>query len=288
LSIFDRIRRHGFFGSLRLIPVNIWYHTPKRFQNYLTLAAGKLAPGLYDYFWLRRNPRERAALDAFISAASPDKLAERRSIVKSVATVHRSVECGHLQEEMLEVISQILDFRADVDGVVVEAGTYMGASAAKFSWACAHRGRRLVIFDSFEGLPHHNEPHDHTIFGEKARFNQGDYKGSLDIVKNNIGTYGSLANCEFVKGWYEDTMPTFDQSVIVAYIDVDLANSTRTCLKYLFPRLVRGGVIFSQDGHLPLVIDVMADANFWQEAVGVDPPRIIGLGSRKLVQIWKD
>jgi len=59
-------------------------------------------------------------------------------------------------------------------------------------------------------------------------------------------------------------MPTFDQSVIVAYIDVDLANSTRTCLKYLFPRLVRGGVIFSQDGHLPLVIDVMADANFWQ------------------------
>jgi O-methyltransferase len=288
LSLLTRILRHGFFGLLRLIPVNVRYYTPEPVKRYLKTAAGKLVPGFYDYFWLRRNPRERAALDAFINAAPPGKLEERKAIVKSVAKVHRSVGCGHLQEEMLEVISQILDFRNDIDGVVVEAGTYLGASAAKFSWACAHRGRRLVIFDSFEGLPNHDEPHDHTIFGEEAKFNQGDYKGSLDTVEKNIRRYGRFGNCEFVKGWYEDTMPTFDRSVIVAYTDVDLANSTRTCLKYLFPRLVRGGVIFSQDGHLPLVIDVMADANFWREAVGVEPPRIIGLGSRKLVQIWKD
>ncbi len=49
-------------------------------------------------------------------------------------------------------------------------------------------------------------------------------------------------------------MPCFEQPVLGAYIDVDLASSTIACLKYLYPRLVPGGVIVSQDGDFPLVI----------------------------------
>jgi O-methyltransferase len=83
-------------------------------------------------------------------------------------------------------------------------------------------------------------------------------------------------------------MPAFQRPIAVGYVDVDLASSTRTCMKFLYPLLVPGGVIFSQDGHLPLVLAVLDDDKFWLDEVGVKRPRMVGLGSRKLVQIWKD
>ncbi len=36
-------------------------------------------------------------------------------------------------------------------------------STAKFSLAAAFAGRELVVFDSFQGLPYNNEPHDRNI-----------------------------------------------------------------------------------------------------------------------------
>ena len=57
------------------------------------------------------------------------------------------------------------------------------------------------------------------------------------------------------------------------------------CLRHLYPKLVDGGVLYSQDGHLPPVLEVLADALFWRDEVGVEPPRIDGLGRRKLVAI---
>jgi O-methyltransferase len=286
LSFIIRLRRHGILGILRLIPVNVAYYTPKAIKEYVKQVFGRL-PIVYDYFWRRNNPSERIAFERFITTAAGGR-EERKSIVKAISETHRWVECGHTQREMLEVIAQILNFPVNIDGVIVEAGSFKGGSAAKFSRACAYRNRRLIIFDSFEGLPDNHEPHDRTIFGETASFPKGAYEGSLDLVRHNIRKYGRLEVCEFVKGWFEDTMPAFDKPIIAGYVDVDLASSTRTCMKYLFPHLVPGGVIFSQDGHLPLVINVLDDDYFWENEVGVKRPRMVGLGLRKLVQIWKD
>jgi len=66
---------------------------------------------------------------------------------------------------------------------------------------------------------------------------------------------------------------------------VDLASSTRTCLKYLYPLLESNGVLYSQDGHLPLVIDVFDNDNFWLSEVGCKRPQILGLGEKKLIKI---
>jgi len=189
---------------------------------------------------------------------------------------------------MLPIISSILALPTGGEGVIVEAGTFMGGSAAKLSHACAMRRRKLIIFDSFEGIPENNERHDRNIFGGLVKFNRGDWAGALDLVQKNIRIYGRIDVCEFAKGWFEDTMPTFDRPIDVAYIDVDLASSTRTCLKYLFPLLRRGGIIYSQDGHLPLVIDVLKDEQFWNAEVGVDRPRMDGIGNRKIVAIYRD
>jgi O-methyltransferase len=213
---------------------------------------GVYAPSIYDYFWQLNNPNERTAIHKFLKTAPSGTRRQRKTITKAIREVHKWVDCQHLQEEMLQVITQILNFSKDIPGVVVEAGTFKGGSAANLSHACAYRDRRLVVFDSFQGIPDNNEPHDLTIFGDiignegSPGFAKGAYDGPLDIVKNNIQKYGKIEVCEFVEGWFADTMPNFERPVIVAYIDVDLASSTRTCMRYLFPRLVPGDVIFSQ------------------------------------------
>jgi O-methyltransferase len=88
-------------------------------------------------------------------------------------------------------------------------------------------------------------------------------------------------------GWFEDTLKDFHEPIAVAFLDVDLAASTRTCLKYLYPRITEGGVLFSHDGYMPLVRAVFADTQFWEQEVGCRMPTVEGLGRRKLLRIVK-
>ena len=58
----------------------------------------------------------------------------------------------------------------------------------------------------------------------------------------------------------------------------------RICCKSV-PLLQPGGVLYSQVGHLPLVIEVFDDDRFWENEVGCKKPRMIGLGKSKLIVI---
>lgn len=211
----------------------------------------------------------------------------RLGLIRRFYRISYSVDCPHMEGEMARVTAAILSVPRDVEAVIVEAGSYKGGSASKLSRAVRYAGRKFVVFDSFEGIPEHHEQHSKNIYGGDAYFPPGSYKGSLDEVRSNIARYGAVEVCRFVKGWFDDTMPGFKDPVGVAYIDVDLESSTRTCIRYLYPLLIPGGVLFSQDGHLPWVIDLLRDEKFWREDVGAEPPRTEGLGNRKLVAVYK-
>ena len=214
-------------------------------------------------------------------------LRNRLRVAKQLCLISSAIESPHTQEEMLTYIKTILLLPRNCRGVVVEAGCYKGSSTAKFSLATDIVGRELVVFDSFKGIPDNDEPHTMDIFGNSANFKRGYYCGTLDEVKRNIAKYGKIACCRFIEGWFEDTMPHFQQLISAIYLDVDLASSTRTCLKHLYPLLEPGGVIFSQDGHLPLIINVVNDDNFWLNEIGCKKPKILGLGKSKLIKIIK-
>jgi O-methyltransferase len=192
-----------------------------------------------------------------------------------------------MENEMIQVVAAILSLDPLSEGVIVEAGSYQGGSTAKLSLAARIAHRKLVVFDSFEGLPEHQETHGKNIFGGDAYFPPGSYAGSLEKVSQNVTRFGAIEACEFKKGWFEDTLPRFDQPIGVAYVDVDLESSTKTCLKYLYPRLISGGTLFSQDGHLPWVIKILNDSGFWNKEVGFEKPAIPGLGKKKLLAIGK-
>ena len=239
-------------------------------------------------FYSIRNAKDRRAMIAFIRN---DRLnatfSQRLRLAAGFYKISAKLHSPHTQEEILHFVEAILGLPKNLPGVLVEAGCFKGASTTKFSLAAKIAGRELVVFDSFEGIPPNQEAHSTDIFGQKATFAAGDYKGALEEVKGNITKFGAIEQCRFVKGWFENTLPDFREPVAAAYVDVDLVSSTATCLKYLYPLLQPGGTLCSQDGHLPLVLELFNNDEFWRKEVGCEKPEIIGFGKSKLIKIIK-
>ena len=247
-----------------------------------------LPPPIYSF--LLRNRRDLLTSISFLrDDALNVSFNDKVRLIWQLYVISFNVESLHTQDEMLNMITAILSLPPESKGVVVEAGCFKGGSTVKFSLAADIVRRELVVFDSFEGIPENLEPHGKDIFGwNKGMFKKGDYCGTLEEVRSNIARFGKIERCRFIKGWFDDTMPDFKGPISAIYIDVDLASSTRTCLKYLFPLLEKGGILYSQDGHLPLVVDVFSDDDFWLKEVGCKKPLIQGLGRRRLIKIIKE
>lgn len=230
--------------------------------------------------------RDRRAVLSFLTADYPIALsvAERLRLVARFVRTTDQVRCYHTQVEILAVVDAILRLAGRSELTVVEAGAAKGASTAKLSLAAARAGGRLLVFDSFRGIPA-NEERLSRLDGSPVEFRKGAFAGRLPTVQRNVERFGAAQVCEFRKGWFEETMPGFAEPIDVVLLDVDLLASTRTCLVNLFPRVRPGGVVFTQDGHLREIAELLGDERFWREEVGVEPPEIEGLGARKMLAI---
>jgi O-methyltransferase len=230
--------------------------------------------------------RDRAAVLAFLRAGYPVALSlrERAALVARFIPTTNHIRTYHTQAEMLAVADRILRLAGRTGLTIVEAGSGKGGSTAKLSLVARLAGGRLLVFDSFRGIPPNAERH-RTIWGRPVEFRAGAFRGRLPAVRRAVARFGAPEVCEYRKGWFTDTLPALDGPVDVALLDVDLLSSTRTCLAHLVPRLRPGGAIFTQDGHLEAIVTLLGDARFWHDELGVEPPRITGLGTRKLLEI---
>ncbi|MEX2308352.1 MAG: TylF/MycF/NovP-related O-methyltransferase [Pirellulales bacterium] len=243
----------------------------------------------YDALRFLRRWRDYPFIASFLfDSALRASFRQRLDMVRQAYLVSFRVPCPHRQQEVLSYSRTILSLPASANGVLIEAGCFKGGSTAKFSLAADVANRELVVFDSFCGIPPNDEVMDQDIYGRPAGFPEGIFCGALEEVRANVTRYGRINRCRFIEGWFDDTMPHFHEPIAAAYIDVDLVSSTKTCLKYLFPLLQPGGILYSQDGHLPLVIEALDDDSFWQNEVRCKKPRMVGLGESKLVKIIKD
>jgi predicted O-methyltransferase YrrM len=112
--------------------------------------------------------------------------------------------------------------------MVLEFGVFSGNSINHI--ADLMPGRRVVGFDSFEGLPEEWRPG----FGAGA-FRRND----LPAVRENV---------ELVVGWFDHTLPGFvaahpGESLALLHVDCDLYSSTVTIFAHLADRLRPGTVI---------------------------------------------
>ena len=193
----------------------------------------------------------------------------------------RELEILSSSVEHLELAAAILRVPPSVPGDVIECGCYVGGSSANLSLTCALVGRRLVICDSFEGLP---EPAEHDQAHEAPHVNHTDvyYKGrfaaSLDLVKGNLARYGNLEVCDFVVGFFDESLRDFNRDIVMGFLDVDLIDSLKPCLTAFWPRLAPGRRLYVHEARNLAFVSIFFDAQWWQATLGSAAPGFVGTG----------
>jgi hypothetical protein len=181
--------------------------------------------------------------------------------------------------EQLFMMTRLLNL--NVPGAVVECGSYKGGSAVNLSLACELADRQLFICDSFAGLPKPSEgdrTHS-TIDGMTDDYEEGWWLGTEEEVRSNIARYGCIRRCTFVRGWFEDALPKLTAPIAMVFCDVDLADSLRACLKYLWPLLNEGAVLFTHEAMQREIFSIFYDDEWWRRNLGCAAPGLVGGGS---------
>jgi len=183
------------------------------------------------------------------------------------------IPTGTSYKSHLAMALKIFETPPDVTGDVVECGTWMGGSAANLSLVCKIAGRKLRIFDSFAGLPKGSEEDR-----QAAVYAPGDYQGSIETVKKNIERFGVIEVCEFVEGWFDQTLPQLNKPILLAFIDVDLELSLETCVRFIWPNLTERGYIFI-DEYMGLdYCSIFWSEEYWKRYFQRIPPGLVGAG----------
>lgn len=94
------------------------------------------------------------------------------------------------------------------------------------------------------------------------------HSGRLNEVKSNIGHYGELLVCEFVPGFFFRYLKRLTDPIAFAFLDVDLASSMRDSLKYIWPLLMEGQSVYTDDACDMEVMRVWFDEDWWQSEIG--------------------
>lgn len=183
------------------------------------------------------------------------------------------IQTGTTYKTHLAMALKLFETPPEIAGDVIECGTWKGGSAANLSLACRIVGRKLRIFDSFAGLPA-GEPLDR----EAKWYKRGDYAGSLAEVSANIAKYGAPECCEYVRGWFSDTLPQLDRPVVLAFLDVDLEASLDCCVRYIYPHLTPTGHIFIDEVTGTDYCALFYSERWWRENFARTPPGLIGAG----------
>ena len=241
----------------------------------------------YIYQKIYYAPRDIPTATAFIfgPTKSATSFFERLKLVFNFYKISYYINCPHTEHELIVIAKRILNLT--VPGVIVEAGAFHGGSTAKLSLVAKLCDRELEVFDSFEGMPENSEIHGKSIYGREHHFPKGSHAVSFNEVKSAVSTYGNIGQIHFHKGFFDKTMPDFNKPVAMACINVDLIQSTKDCLKFLYPLVSPDGLIVSQDAHFPWIINLLQDESFWKNEIGIDKPQMENLGSSKFIFIAK-
>jgi hypothetical protein len=139
----------------------------------------------------------------------------------------------------------------NVPGDLIETGVWRGGAAIfmrAILKAYGVTGRRVLVADSFEGLPLPS-PEQFPADADDVHHENAYLAVSLEEVKMNFERYGLLdEQVVFIKGWFRDTLPSISaNSFAVIRLDGDMYESTWDALTNLFPKLSVGGYVIVDD-----------------------------------------
>jgi O-methyltransferase len=135
------------------------------------------------------------------------------------------------------VLINFARYARHLPGDFAECGVYRGGTALLLGRVLgANGGKRLYLFDSFQGLPKMDQEKD-------PWFTEGQYSAeSVEAVEELLRDFRSKIDVR--PGWIPDTFRGLENNrYAFAHLDVDLYQSTLDCCKYFYPRLVPGGIL---------------------------------------------
>lgn len=140
--------------------------------------------------------------------------------------------------ELFPIIHQLYVLRSNgVAGDFAEFGCFKGYSSSMLSFACSQLGIAMHIFDSFQGLPP----------SEGSGYEEGQYAGGLDEVRENVSRFGVIDAVQFHPGFFSESLRSWRPAALMSlWMDVDLEVSARDLL-VLADRLDRRGTVFSHE-----------------------------------------
>ena len=210
-------------------------------------------------------------------------VAQRAQLVRRFEQIDVTVPIASSPVEGLALAEAMMSLSCPGD--VVECGCYSGGSTSKLSIVAGMTGRRLHVFDSFEGLPDvedWNRRDYHSRHGRAwvTEWTAGRYTAALDSVRENVRRFGNIDVCHFTKGWFSETLTAahLPDRIGMAFTDVDIASSARDCIVALWPRLQPGSVYASHDVAYIKVMQTLHDEALWTTVLKDFPPVFFGAG----------
>lgn len=134
----------------------------------------------------------------------------------------------------------------DITGDVVELGCYMGETSVHLAKTLHElsSGKRLFIYDSFEGLPPKNSE-DASPAGDQFK------SGELQATKKDVIKRLKRAGCSdvrVIKAWFNeldaDDLP---EKISFAFLDGDFYQSVKDSLQLVWGKLTPGAVVVIDD-----------------------------------------
>lgn len=167
-----------------------------------------------------------------------------------------------------------------IKGDVIECGAWKGGGSAILSLICEKVSRKLIVADSFEGIPEDDDKdgHFYTHLSVLGKYKKGMYDGTLSEVKKNITQYGNIKSSEFIKGFYKDSLKKFKRPLVFAFLDVDLKVSLEDSVKFIWPLLYDGAYVYTDDSCDMDVVKFWFDENWWKKNLKTKAPGYVGSG----------
>lgn len=201
----------------------------------------------------------------------------RQSLARAFRRISKNVKCAHSDVEALRMADFFLSY--DSPAPMVECGCFRGGATAKLSLVARATHRRLIVCDSFEGLPEPAAIDQGLKTLQHTPYERGMFAGSLADVRNCVSRFGDIKSCDFHAGYFEKSLPSLAECNIAGgFVDVDLISSARDCLASLWPRLLTGGRLFFHEARDMQLVRGITDGRWWQDTLGMPTPLLVGAG----------
>jgi hypothetical protein len=165
------------------------------------------------------------------------------------------LSCDNSRIAKLLAHYELYKMAANIPGAIVECGVFKGTSLTRFAtfrdlFSNSH-AKKIIGFDIYGKFPETDFQEDKA---PRQRFidSAGEESISVEQLTEVLQHKGIDKNVELVKGNILETVPSYvnnhpELKISLLNLDTDIYEPASIILEFLFPRIVRGGVLIIDD-----------------------------------------